>query len=104
MAEEAWDRSQRPPTTGAAATPHPPDMARGRLLPDETAWGRRLLPVQCVIHGICAETAVPSGAGSFDSRKASALLQSVRRASLQGAEFLSVAKAWSDMDNSAYQG
>ena len=36
--------------------------------------------------------------------KALALLQSVKRTSLQTAELLSVAMARSDMDNSSYQG
>ena len=37
-------------------------------------------------------------------RKASALLTSVRRSSFQSPELLSVRQAWSDMDNSSWQG
>lgn len=84
--------------------PRPHRLAAEVVLPDETSWRRCLLPWQRAFMSSAPRQEFLPELGAPIAEKVSSLLQSVRRTSLQEAELLSVAKAWTDMESSSYLG
>ena len=104
LAQAVFYRTQSTTDTGAAATPSPLTQPVSVY-----AWTKRLgddvfflSSVPCIAPAPKQE--FPQELGATIVETLFALLQSVRRISLLGAELLSVAKTLSDMENSSYQG
>ena len=100
-AEETWDRARRNPAERASTTPPRstgPDGVHSRFkLPGDEAFFHA--SVACRASTPRAEFSPEFKTAVIDY--ASALLQSVRRTSLQTAELLSVKRTWADIDNSS---
>ena len=103
-AQEALQRDKRTAASGVTANPSPPMRQQSVYTMGKRPGDNAFFHGSMVCMALTPRQEFPPELGASISEKASPLLQSVKKTSLQEAELLSVAKALSDMGNSSYLG
>ena len=103
-AQKALARDNQTAASGATATTSPPTHQQSVYAVMKWPGDDAVFHGSVVCMASTPRQGFPPELGGPIAEKASTLLQSVRRTSLQEAELLSVAKAWSDMDSTIYLG
>ena len=101
-AQEGLQRENRTAASGATATPSPPTRQQSVYAVVTRPGEDTVSHISVVCMASTPRQEFRPELGGPIAEKATALLHLGRRTSLHGAELLTVAKAWSDMDSSSY--
>ena len=103
-AQEAVCRAKRGADSGAAPTPPPQTHEQGLNSRSNRPGDAAFFEGSVVCRASSPREELSCELADSVVAKASALLASVRKASLHPSELLSVDRAWSEMDHNTYQG